>query len=95
MNIERRPKGGWRIKVHSFTKMIVWFEDGRIRTFYSMDWHNPFSPYRAKEIGLERLRGLAEKLGARAATIEIYDLAKGTKIDKYRNGQKVDVDNIQ
>ena len=54
------PKGGWKLKEHSKYRLILWFQDGQVRTFYSMDWQHAFAPY-DPALGLQRLTRLVER----------------------------------
>lgn len=89
------PKNGWKIDIHSFSKMVVWFKDGNIRTFHSYDWKSKYSKFRDSNIGLHRLKSLARKYGDRANTIEIYDKATGAVLFKYFEGSEVIVNHIE
>ena len=42
-------KKGWKLGQDSFTKMIVWFKDGNVRTMYSIDWKHKLSKTISKE----------------------------------------------
>lgn len=90
-----RPTYGWKLNKHSFSKLIVWFKDGNIRTFYSIDWKNKKSLYRDQEVGLDRLRNLVRRYGARAKSCEIYDLDSGRIIAKFLEGTEVGIDHNQ
>ena len=85
-----KQKKGWKLGMDSFSKMIVWFKDGNTRTFYSLDWASKYSKIRDQEIGMTRLKRLVAKYGARANTVEIYDLGTGGIIAKYFEGVEVD-----
>ncbi len=87
-----RPKNGWRLNEHSFWKMIVWFKDGNIRTFYSLDWKTKYSGFRDPRIGLARLKNLTTKYGVKAGTIEIYNMESGAIIAKYYEGLEVAIE---
>ncbi len=77
---------GWKLGQDSFTKMIVWFKDGNVRTMYSIDWKHKLSKTRNKETGLERFRKKIKQYGPLAGTIEIYDKETGLRIEKYYQG---------
>ena len=79
-------KKGWKLGQDSFTKMIVWFKDGNVRTMYSIDWRHKLSRTRSKETGLERFRKKIKQYGPLAGTIEIYDKASGQRIAKFYEG---------
>lgn len=78
----------WCLGKDSYTKMIVWFKDGNIRTMYSIDWRHRLSKTRDKETGLARFRKKIKQYGALAGTIEIYDTATGQRIAKYYEGNE-------
>ena len=80
------PKGGWKLGVHSFTKMICYWKDGKPRLRYSIDWKHRYSRVRDREIGLKRFRNKVQEYGARADTIVIYDLETGELLEKYYEG---------
>ena len=79
-------KKGWKLGQDSFTKMIVWFKDGNVRTMYSIDWKHKLSKTRSKETGLARFRKKIQQYGPLAGTIEIYDMATGNRIAKFYEG---------
>jgi hypothetical protein len=66
------PKGGWKLKRDSLTKLILWFHDGNIRTLYSLDWRHSYSA-RDREIGLERFQKRIELYGKNVRAARIYD----------------------
>lgn len=82
---------GWKLKVDSETKMIVWFADGNIRTMYSIDWNYKFSKTKKREIGLARFYKKIEDYGEKATTIEIYDNHSGIRIAKFFKGEEIDI----
>ena len=51
----------WKLKRDSLSKLLLYFKDGNVRTFYSLDWRHSFSKERDRELGLERLKKLAER----------------------------------
>lgn len=79
------PVKGWKLQQHSFSKMIVWFEDGNIRTRYSIDWKHKYSQ-RDRAIGLNRFKQKIAEYGTRACSIEIYDLRTNQIIGKFYKG---------
>lgn len=79
-------KKGWKLGQDSYSKMIVWFKDGNIRTMYSIDWKHKLSRTRDRDIGLKRFRKKIQEYGALAGTIEIYDVASKRRIAKYYEG---------
>ncbi|MDW3191998.1 MAG: hypothetical protein R8G66_06525 [Cytophagales bacterium] len=90
-----RPTYGWKLNKHSFSKLIVRFKDGNIRTFYSIDWKSKKSQYRDREVGLDRLRNLVKKYGPMTKNSEIYDLDSGNIIAKFLEGNEVSIDHNQ
>lgn len=88
-----RPKNGWKLNKHSFSKMIVWFKDGNVRTFYSLDWKSKYSHFRDPGIGLGRFKNLITKYGIKAGTIEIYDLESRKIVAKFYEGLEVGIEN--
>ena len=87
-----KNKKGWKLKQDSFSKMIVWFKDGNVRTMYSLDWRHKYSKTIDKQTGLSRFHKKIKEYGALAGTIEIYDKATGTLIDKYYEGIQISID---
>ena len=83
------PKGGWKLIRDSFSKLIVWFKDGNVRTFYSIDWKHRYSKQRDQNIGLARLRKKLSEWGSKADTAEIYDKTSGSRIAKFFEGTEV------
>ena len=86
-------KKGWKLGSDSFTKMIVWFKDGNVRTMYSIDWRHKLSRTRSRETGLERFRKKIKQYGPLAGTIEIYDKATGQRIAKFYEGIEKELPN--
>lgn len=82
-------KHKWKIKEHSLYKMIVWFADGNIRTFYSLDWKNKYSQTRDATLGLRRLTSLAQTYGSRAKTIMLYQKRSNRLVAKFIDGVEV------
>lgn len=77
---------GWKLKRDSETKMIVWFKDGNVRTFYSIDWKHRYSQEKSKEQGLSRFYKKIKEYGILAGTIEIYETSTGVRIAKFYEG---------
>jgi hypothetical protein len=77
---------GWKLGQDSFTKMIVWFKDGNVRTMYSIDWKHKLSKTISKETGLARFRKKIKEYGPLAGTVEIYDKTTGLRIAKFYEG---------
>lgn len=86
------PNNGWKIATHSFSKMVVWFKDGNVRTFHSYDWKSKYSKDRDAHLGLQRLKNLAMKYSSYANSIEIYDRCSGKVVFKFFEGRRVDVE---
>jgi hypothetical protein len=81
---EVAPRGGWKLKIDSYTKLIVWFKDGNTRTMYSIDWTNRYGR-RDKEIGLLRIEKLITGYGINVKVAHVYDTDTGELIRKYPN----------
>ena len=62
--MEKAPKDGWKLKIHSFTVRTYWFKDGNCRTFYSMDWKHIFST-RDRNIGLSNFKKKTLEYGSK------------------------------
>lgn len=86
-----RPAKGWKLGRDSYSKMIVWFVDGNIRTMYSIDWRHRYSQQRDRKIGLGRYRKKIIEYGLRAKSIEIYDTVSGELLYKYKDGKRVQI----
>ena len=89
---ERPPKGGWKVKVHSFSKAIVYFDDAakNSRTFWSYDWRHRYA-VRDREVGLIGLRErIVKRFAPYSITILIIDKESDSIIEKYVRGVKVD-----
>jgi hypothetical protein len=83
------PKEGWKLIRDSFSKLIVWFKDGNVRTFYSIDWKHRHSKQRDQNIGIARLRKKLSEWGNKADGAEIYDKASGNSIAKFYEGKEI------
>lgn len=82
----------WKLGQDSFHKLIVWFADGNIRTWYSIDWRHKHSKNKDPQLGLNRFRKKINEWGNRAKTVEIYknEIGKnGEVIEKYSYGTKL------
>lgn len=88
--MKETPKGGWKLIRDSFSKLIVWFKDGNIRTFYSIDWKHRYSKQRDRNIGMHRLHKMVTGWGNKAEGAEIYDKATGKLIAKFYEGTEVE-----
>ncbi len=77
----------WAIPIDSYSKMIVWFLDGNIRTFYSLDWKSSHSHSKDRAIGLQRFQKKITEYSPYAKKIKIYDLASDNLIAHYESGQ--------
>lgn len=65
----------WAIPIDLYSKMIVWFLDDNIRTFYSLDWKSSHYLTRDRRIGLRRFQNKITEYQPYAKKIKIYDLA--------------------
>lgn len=90
--MNEKPKGGWKLIRDSFSKLIVWFKDGNVRTFYSIDWKHKHAKYRDRNIGLARLRKKVSEWGNKADTAELYDTSTGERIAKFYEGTEIELD---
>jgi len=81
---------GWKLIRDSFSKLVVWFKDGNVRTFYSIDWKHKYSKQRDPHIGLARLRKKLSEWGSKAGVAEIYDKASGNRIAKFYEGIEIE-----
>lgn len=84
------PPKGWKLIRDSFSKLVVWFKDGNIRTFYSIDWKSRYDKNRDRNIGLQRFRKMLDTWGAKSETSEIYDKSSGKLLEKYFEGKKIE-----
>lgn len=84
-----RKRKGWALKVDSYSKMIVWFLDGNIRTFYSLDWKSSHSPTKDRTVGIERLRRKMTDYAPKSRKIKIYDLASDRLIAHYEENEMI------
>ncbi len=82
---------GWKLKLDSETKMIVWFADGNVRTMYSIDWNYKFSMTKKREIGLARFYKKIEDYGEKATTVEIYEMSTGMRIAKFYKAVEIEI----
>lgn len=80
---EQAPKGGWKHRRDSFTKMITYYKDGNAFTWYSLDWKHKYSKTRDRNLGMARHHNRLAKWGALCGVAEIYDTATGKKIEKF------------
>lgn len=83
------PKEGWKLGTDSFSKLIVWFKDGNIRTMYSIDWTYRYG-LRDREVGLQRLKRKVLQYGIKAKAAIIYDVQTGRLLHRYANGNKME-----
>lgn len=82
----KRPNDGWKIKRDSLYKLVVWFVDGNIRTFYSIDWLNQYARARDEKVGLNRLMKLVHKWDENVKVGELYDRRTGDRVAKFYKG---------
>ena len=78
----------WKLGIDSETKMIVWFKDGNVRTFYSLDWKHTVSKTKNRAIGIARFHNLIKKYGPLAGTIDIYEKETGKLISRFYEGEE-------
>ena len=85
-NMENKKQ--WKLKKDSFSKLLLYFRDGNVRTFWSLDWQHRFSKDRDRRIGLQRLRKIIEQNKAQIKTAIIYDAQSGAELE--RSGSEPD-----
>jgi hypothetical protein len=93
MNVNNSKKSGWKLIRDSFSKLIVWFKDGNVRTFYSIDWQHKHSKQRDENIGIARLRKKIVEWGNKADAAELYNTSTGERIAKFYEGVEVEPKN--
>ncbi|WP_459213218.1 hypothetical protein [Aquimarina rhabdastrellae] len=81
-----KNKALWKIPNDSFSKLIVWFKDGNVRTFYSLDWKHPKAKKRSKSLGINRLKRLVSSYGKNAGVAQIYDIASNALVQNFYEG---------
>lgn len=79
-------KKGWKLQKDSATKMVIWFKDGNVRLFYSIDWRHKLSKTKDKQLGLNRFRRKIKEYGTKAGVIEIYEKETGQRLYKFIEG---------
>jgi hypothetical protein len=82
------PKGGWKLGRDSYSKLVVYFKDGNVRTLWSLDWRHRYSKFRDRQTGIARLQKKIKDYGAKADVAIIYDKATGNPIAKYFEGEE-------
>lgn len=80
----------WKLKQDSFSKMIIWFADGNVRTLYSIDWKHKYSKNRDAKLGLDRFYTKIKQYGEKAQYCMIYDLQTNSTIGKFYKGEPVE-----
>ena len=83
------PKGGWKLKRDSLSKLLIYFKDGNVRTLWSLDWKHKYSKNIDRDTGLTRLRKKVSDYGPKADVAIIYDKLSGRVIEKYFEGTPV------
>ena len=73
----------WKLGTDSASKLIVWFQDGNIRTFYSLDWRSPHSKHKNPGLGIRRLHNLALRYLPYMQQAILYDQESGQEICRY------------
>lgn len=84
-----RKRKGWRLKTDSLYKLIIWFKDKNIRTFYSYDWRHRYSKTRDSGMGLSRFKKLIIQYGSKAGMAHIYETKTGKLIARYFEGDPI------
>ncbi len=75
-------KRKWKLKRDSLTKLLLYFSDGNVRTFYSLDWQHSLSVVKNRELGLVRLRRLYERHKSQTRKAIFYDNQTGEELEK-------------
>lgn len=90
----------WNLKEHSRYKMVVYFknkeakdpsQDDQACTFYSFDWKSAYSRFLDSEKGLKGLHNKIKEYGDNANFILIYDRTTNSLIEKYFEGEQVEI----
>jgi hypothetical protein len=90
----------WNIKQHSKYKMVVYFKDRASQTpsvkdkacyFYSFDWKSGYSRFLMPKKGLGWFHKKITEWGDKANFILIYDRATDKMIEKYFEGEPVEI----
>jgi hypothetical protein len=90
----------WIPKKHARYKMVVYFKDKAAQdpsqddessTFYSFDWKSGYSKLLDPQKGLEGLHKKVIEYGAKANFILIYDRTTDRLIEKYFEGELVEI----
>ena len=79
-----------KMQREALSKCIVWFYDGNIRTFYSLDKTHRRAPFN-QALGIRRLeKMLLETFKGKWETVIIYEnKPSGTEIARYKRGVRV------
>ena len=85
--MDKRPKDGWKLKRDSLTKLVIYYSDGNVRTFYSLDWKSRYSPWRSRKKGLTGLLALVGKHGPMSDAALVYDNGSGQELYKFFRGE--------
>lgn len=75
-------KRKWKLKRDSLTKLLLYFKDGNVRTFYSLDWRHSLSAGKDRGLGLARLRKLCERYREKIRKAVFYDNQTGAELEK-------------
>lgn len=88
---EQKPskRKGWRLKTDSLYKLIIWFKDKNVRTFYSYDWKHRYSKTLDSGMGLSRFKSLITNYGSKAGMAHIYETKTGKLIARYFEGEPI------
>ena len=73
----------WKLKADSLSKLVIYFNDGNRRTFYSRDWRHSSSPDRDSLLGLNRLITLAGRYRHSTKAAAIYNLHTNEMIARH------------
>ncbi len=83
-----KPKQ-WRLKTDSLYKLIIWFKDKNVRTFYSYDWRHRYCKTLDSGMGVSRFKKLIANYGSKADMAHIYENKTGKLIARYFEGAPI------
>lgn len=86
------PKGGWRWRRDSLSKLKVYVGPGEVAVRYSYDWRSPSSKVLDQELGAHRLEKLLFRQFVGFESAILIDLESDTIIRKYNSkGHRIPV----
>ncbi|WP_299212566.1 hypothetical protein [uncultured Dokdonia sp.] len=75
----------WAVPMDSYSKMIIWLNNGNITTFYSLDWKSSHSHLKDRATRLQRFKNKIAQYIPKAREIKIYDLVSERLIAHYES----------